>query len=254
MESYATAREVYVAGLVFARVGALVMLMPGLGEAAVPPRVRLSLALLLSLTLFPLVGPSLPAVPETMSAMIGAVIREILIGLMIGAMLKMFFSSLAVAGEIVSLQTTLGFAQTASPMEAQPTTSLSTFLTLMGVTLVFATNLHHLFITAIFGSYSLFVPGRDVPLGDAATLAIQTVAKSFALGVQLAAPVIVFALVFNIATGLIGRLMPQFQVFFVASPLSVIFGLSIFALSLGMLALVWVERYRDLATTFAGGR
>ena len=254
MESYATTREVYVAGLVFARVGALVMLIPGIGEAAVPPRVRLGLALLLSLTLFPLVGPSLPTMPETMSALIGALIREILIGLMIGAMLKLFFSSLAVAGEIVSLQTTLGFSQTASPMEAQPTTSLSTFLTLMGITLVFATNLHHLFITAIFGSYSLFEPGRDIPLGDAASLAIQTVGKSFALGVQLAAPVIVFALVFNIATGLIGRLMPQFQVFFVASPLSVIFGLSIFALSLGMLAMVWVERYRDLATTFVGGR
>ena len=252
MESYATAREVYVAGLVFARVGALVMLMPGIGEAAVPPRVRLGLALLLSLTLFPVVGPSLPTMPETMGALVGAILREIFIGLMIGAILKMFFSSLAIAGEIVSLQTTLGFAQTASPMEAQPTASLSTFLTLLGITLVFATNLHHMFITAIFGSYSLFEPGGAAPLGDAATLAIQTVGKSFALGVQLAAPVIVFALVFNIATGLIGRLMPQFQVFFVASPLSVIFGLSIFALSLGMLALVWIERYRDLAAAFGG--
>ena len=252
MESYATAREVYVAGLVFARVGALVMLMPGIGEAAVPPRVRLGLALLLSLTLFPVVGPSLPTMPETMGALVGAILREIFIGLMIGAILKMFFSSLAIAGEIVSLQTTLGFAQTASPMEAQPTASLSTFLTLLGITLVFATNLHHMFITAIFGSYSLFEPGGAAPLGVAATLAIQTVGKSFALGVQLAAPVIVFALVFNIATGLIGRLMPQFQVFFVASPLSVIFGLSIFALSLGMLALVWIERYRDLAAAFGG--
>ena len=252
MESYATAREVYVAGLVFARVGALVMVMPGIGESAVPPRVRLGLALLLSLTLFPVVGPSLPTMPETMGALVGAILREIFIGLMIGAILKMFFSSLAIAGEIVSLQTTLGFAQTASPMEAQPTASLSTFLTLLGITLVFATNLHHMFITAIFGSYSLFEPGGAAPLGDAATLAIQTVGKSFALGVQLAAPVIVFALVFNIATGLIGRLMPQFQVFFVASPLSVIFGLSIFALSLGMLALVWIERYRDLAAAFGG--
>jgi len=253
MESYATTREVYVAGLVFARVGALVMLIPGIGEAAVPPRVRLGLALLLSLTLFPLVGPSLPTMPETMSALIGALIREILIGLMIGAMLKLFFSSLAVAGEIVSLQTTLGFSQTASPMEAQPTTSLSTFLTLMGITLVFATNLHHLFITAIFGSYSLFEPGRDIPLGDAASLAIQTVGKSFALGVQLAAPVIVFALVFNIATGLVGRVMPQFQVFFVATPLIVLLGLSVFALSLGVVGVVWVDRYRELIGAFVPG-
>ncbi len=254
MESYATAQQVFVAGMVFARVGAIMMLLPGIGEQAVPPRVRLSLALLLSLTLFPLVGGTLPAVPDTVSGLIGGIIREILIGLLIGGVLKLFFSSLAIAGEIVSLQTTLGFSQTASPMEAQPSTSLSTFLTLMGLTLVFATNLHHLFIGAIFGSYELFAPGRDLPVGDAGTLAIQTVGRSFALGLQLAAPVLIFAIVFNIATGLVGRLMPQFQVFFVASPLSVIFGLSIFALSLGMLGMVWISRYRDLAATFAGGR
>jgi flagellar biosynthetic protein FliR len=254
VEDYATSREVYVAGMVFARVGAILMLLPGIGEEAVPPRVRLGLALIMSLTLFPLVGGLLPEVPQTLSGLVGALIREILIGLMIGGMLKLFFSSLAVAGEIVSLQTTLGFSQTASPMEAQPSTSLSTFLTLMGLTLVFATNLHHLFLTGVFNSFDLFAPGRDLPLGDAATLAIQTVGRSFALGIQLAAPVLVFAIVFNVATGLVGRLMPQFQVFFVASPLSVLFGLSIFALSLGMLGMVWIERYRDLAATFAGAR
>lgn len=254
MEDYATSREVFVAGMVFARVGAIMMLLPGIGEEAVPPRVRLGLALLISLALFPMVGGMLGEIPTTLSGLVGGLIREILIGLMIGGILKLFFSSLAIAGEIVSLQTTLGFSQTASPMEAQPSTSLSTFLTLMGLTLVFATNLHHLFLTAVFGSYDLFAPGRNLPVGDAATLAIQTVGRSFALGLQLAAPVLVFAIVFNIATGLIGRLMPQFQVFFVASPLSVIFGLAIFALSLGMLGLVWVGRYQDLAANFLGRR
>ena len=139
-------------------------------------------------------------------------------------------------------------------MEAAPSTSLSTFLTVMGLTLIFATNLHHLFLAAIFNSYDVFEVQKTVPIADAATLAVQTVAKSFALGVQLAAPVIVFALVFNIATGLVGRVMPQFQVFFVASPLAVLFGLSIFALSLGVLGMVWIDHYRDLAATFTPGR
>jgi len=73
------------------------------------------------------------------------------------------------------------------------------------------------------------------------------------LGVQLAGPVLVFALVFNIATGLIGRVMPQFQVFFAAAPLSVILGLSVFALSLGVLGTVFIDRYRRLAEIFAAG-
>lgn len=254
MESYATAREVFAAGLVFARVGALVMLLPGIGEQGVPPRVRLGLALMFSLCLFPVVAPTLPAVPSTLGAMMGMVIHEILVGILMGTVLRLFLSSLAVAGEIVSLQTTLGFAQTANPMEAAPSTSLSTFLTVMGLTLIFATNLHHLFLGAVFNSYNVFEVQKAIPIGDAAQLAVQTVGQSFALGVQLAAPVIVFALVFNVATGLVGRVMPQFQVFFVASPLAVLFGLSIFALSLGVLGMVWIDHYRDLVGTFLPGR
>jgi flagellar biosynthetic protein FliR len=76
------------------------------------------------------------------------------------------------------------------------------------------------------------------------------VAKSFSLGLQLAAPVVVFSLVFNVATGLVGRVMPQFQIFFVATPLMVLLGLSIFALSLGVIGMVWVDRYHDLLRTF----
>uniref|UniRef100_UPI002FD8EC85 flagellar biosynthetic protein FliR n=1 Tax=Phenylobacterium sp. TaxID=1871053 RepID=UPI002FD8EC85 len=70
------------------------------------------------------------------------------------------------------------------------------------------------------------------------------------LGLQLAAPVVVFSLIFNIAAGLVGRVMPQFQIFFVATPLLVLTSLSIFALSLGVLGMVWVERYRELMGNF----
>jgi len=79
---------------------------------------------------------------------------------------------------------------------------------------------------------------------------VQTVSKSFALGIQLAAPVIAFSLVFNVATGLVGRVMPQFQIFFVATPLMVLLGLSIFALSLGVIGMVWVDRYHELLRIF----
>ena len=75
--------------------------------------------------------------------------------------------------------------------------------------------------------------------------------RSFGLGLQLAAPVVVFSLIFNIATGLVGRVMPQFQVFFVATPLMLLMSLSVFALSLGVIGMVWVDRYRDLLGSFA---
>jgi flagellar biosynthetic protein FliR len=250
MESYATAQQVYAAGLVFARLGTIIMLLPGLGETFIPPRIRLSFALAFSLMLFPLIGGDVPPIPADGAGLGGAVIKEVLIGLMIGGILRLFMNSLATAGEIVSLQTTLSFAQTANPMQAQPSTTLGTFLGLIGIVLIFATDLHHMFVGAIVGSFEIFPFTRDVPVADAGQLAIQTLGRSFALGLQLAAPVVVFSLIFNIATGLVGRVMPQFQVFFVATPLIVLLGLSIFALSLGVIGIVWIDRYRELIGLF----
>ncbi|WP_374653766.1 flagellar biosynthetic protein FliR [Phenylobacterium sp.] len=251
MESYAAASQVYAAGLIFARVGAIVMLLPGFGDTSVPPRIRLSFAFLMALMLMPVVAKGMP-VPGDVSGVAGAVVKELMIGLMIGAILRMLLSSLATAGEIISIQTTLSFAQTAAPGQAQPSTTLGTFLGLIGITLIMATDLHHMFLAAIVKSYSIFPFSRPIQISDGAQLAIQTVAGSFRLGLQLAAPVVVFSVIFNVAAGLVGRVMPQFQVFFVVTPLIVLLGLSIFALSLGVIGMVWLNRYRELVSQFLG--
>ena len=250
MESYATAQQAFAAGLIFARLGALVMLIPGIGETYIPPRIRLAFAFAFALMLYPLIQGQVPALPDTISGIAGAVIKEILIGLMIGAILRLFMGSLTTAGEIVAIQTTLAFAQTANPSQAQPSTTIGTFLGLLGIVLIMSTDLHHLFLSAIVNSWTLFPFGREVPVEDAGQMAVMTVGRSFALGLQLAAPVVVFSLIFNIAAGLVGRVMPQFQIFFVATPLMLLLGLSVFALSLGVIGIVWVERYRDLLIMF----
>ena len=253
MEAFSAPEQLWAGALVFVRVGAIVMLLPGLGEMAVPPRVRLAFAFVLGLVLTPLVSPTLPGLPETVGGMGAWVLREVIIGLFIGAILRTMMSALAVAGEIVSLQTTLAFAQTANPLQAQPGSTIASFLGLLGVTLVFATGLHHMFVAAIAQSYELFAPARRLIVEDAGALAVQTMAQAFAVGVQLAAPVMVFAIVFNVATGLVGRVMPQFQIFFAATPLTVLLGLSVFALSLGTVGLVWLSAYSDLVAFFTRG-
>jgi flagellar biosynthetic protein FliR len=250
LEHYATAQQVFAAGLVFARLGTIVMLIPGIGEAFIPARIRLSLAFVMTLALYPVVSVGAPVEPDTVAGIAGALIKESLIGLLLGGILRIFMNSLAVTGEIISIQTTLSFAQTANPGQAQPSTTLGTFLGLIGIVLIMTTDLHHLFLDAIVRSYAIFPFHKVVPVNDAGMLAIQTVGKSFALGVQLAAPVMVFAVILNIATGLVGRVMPQFQVFFVATPLMLLTSMSIFALSLGAMGMIWVDRYRDLVRIF----
>lgn len=251
MESYATAQQVFAGGLIFARVAAIVMLIPGLGETAVPPRVRLAFALLLALMLFPVLGAGAPALPTAVSGFAGHVIKEVLVGLMIGAIARIFMMALTTAGEVISIQTTLSFAQIANPTQAQPTAIVGAFLSLLGVVLIMATNLHHMFLAAIVGSYTLFPFERALQVQDAGTLAVYAVGQAFGLGLQLSAPVMVFALIFNVATGLVARVMPQFQVFFVATPLMLMLGLSIFAMSLGVMGMVWIDRYRVFLQAFS---
>jgi flagellar biosynthetic protein FliR len=247
---YATAQQLFAGALVFARIAAMVMTMPGLGDQPAPARVRLAFALLLCLVITPVVYPALPKIPDSLGDLAGAVLREALIGLAIGAILRAFLAAMAIAGEVISISTTLSFAQTANPTQAQQNTTLATFLTLLAVVLLMAANLHHVFIAAMIRSYSLFPFGQPAPAQDFGRLAIRTVADAFTLGIQLTAPVLIFSLIFNLATGLVGRAMPQFQIFFAAAPLQVLLGLSLLALSLGVMGTFWLDRYRDVVSAF----
>jgi len=253
MEPWATSDQVWQGALIFSRIGAVLLMLPGIGESYVSPRIRLSLALVVSLALWPVIAGALPGLPATVGGMAGWIIREVIVGLMIGALLRSFLTALATAGEIVALQTTLAFAQTANPMQVQPGSTISAFLMLLGTTMIFATNTHHLFVAGLVGSYELIRPAGPLMTGDFATLAIRTIGDAFMLGVQLSAPLLVFALIFNLASGLVGRVMPAFQVYFAAAPLSILLGLSIFAFSLGLVGTIFIDRYRALANVFVGG-
>src|SRR5262249_5384331 len=106
------------------------------------------------------------------------------------------------------------------------------FLTVLGLTLLFTTDAHHLVIAALNDSYKIFSPGELMPSGDVASLAVKAFTSAFKIGIQLSAPFIVFGLVFNVGLGLLAPMMPQMQVYFVAMPLSIIAGFLIFAVVL----------------------
>jgi flagellar biosynthetic protein FliR len=107
------------------------------------------------------------------------------------------------------------------------------FLTLLGITLVFATDLHYLVIEALNDSYTLFQPGEMPLVGDVAQHVTGIVTTAFRIGIQLAAPFLVFGLLFNLGLGVLSRLMPQMQVFFIGLPLSIMLGLLLLLLVVG---------------------
>jgi flagellar biosynthesis protein FliR len=223
--------------LVFARVGAMVMLMPGFGESNIPVRIKLGIALLLTLIILPLHRAAYQIDLTSMSSLGVLMVHEIVIGIVLGATARVTLSALAIAGSVIAQQLGLGFVTAVDPTQGQQGLLIGNFLTILGVTLLFATDSHHLVIAALNESYRIFSPGEVMPSGDVAALATRAFAAAFKIGMQLSAPFLVFGLVFNIGLGVLARLMPAMQVYFVGVPLSIMVGFLIFALVLtGMMA------------------
>jgi len=216
--------------LVFARIGAMVMLLPGLGETNIPVRVKLSIALLLTLIILPLHRSSYHVDITSMAALGVLMLQEIAIGIVLGATARVTLAALAVAGSVIAQQLGLGFVTAVDPTQGQQGVLIGNFLSILGMTLLFATDSHYLVISALNESYRIFAPGELMPTGDVAALATRAFAAAFKIGMQLSAPFLVFGLVFNIGLGVLARLMPQMQVYFVGVPLSIMVGFLIFAL------------------------
>lgn len=222
--------------LLFCRLGAILMLMPALGEDMIPARMRLSFALAFTLIVYPLLSPDLPSMPADVMNIFGLIFHELAIGIILGAIARLTVMATQVAGAIIAFQTGLSSAMAADPTQVGVQGAVfGSFLSFLGMVLIFATDLHHMALAAAFDSYMVFPLDAPLMFDDAAQLAIRTVAGAFSVGIQMSAPFIVFGLVFNLGAGILARLMPALQVFFLLMPANIMIGLVLFALLLTMM-------------------
>jgi len=237
--------------LVFSRVGAMVMLLPAIGEMGVPSRVRLVLALAIAFALTPQVQGNYPAIaPQGTMGLAIMIAQEVTAGVLVGAMARIIMSALQVAGYLIATQIGLAYATTLDPTQNTQGAVVGNFMMLLGTTLIFVTNLHHLAIGAIAGSYRMLPPGGQLPVGDMAQLVIQLTSSSFALGFQLSAPFLVFGFAVYAGLGVLSRLMPQLQIFFVAVPLNIVCGFVIMLALIGSLMTVFLTYYSNSMALF----
>lgn len=236
--------------LVFARVGVLVMLLPGFGQNGIPTRIRLVFALLLTLFMVPLVElPGVSAQTWPVGTLV-PMIKEILIGLFIGLTVRMVLMATSVAGSTIANQMGLGLAQSVDPTQGIQGALFANFLGVLAVTLVFTTDMHHIVIAAIHDSYILFKPGLIPPTSDMAMMAVMGMSEAFALGVRMAAPFLVFGLIFYVGIGVLSRLMPAIQIFFIAMPASILLGFVLLGLLLTTIMAVYHDYFAMLLGRF----
>lgn len=248
---------VVVFALVFARVGTMMMLMPALSERVTPTRVRLGFAVFVTLITLPIVRAGLPQSLANLPGVINLLIVELLIGFTFGLSARFLMSSLQTAGVLISQQMGLSYTMMLDPTHGDQGQSavIGSFFSLLGIALIFATNLHHVALMGIVDTYRTFSPGEMPPAGDAAQLAITVAQSAFSVGVQISAPFLVFGLVFNVGLGVLSRMMPQLQVFFLAMPATVLVGTVILIFVLGLMMDGFLAQVAQVfGELFPGGR
>lgn len=218
------AEEVEKAGILFARIGTAVMLLPGTGEGAIPVRIRLAAALWLTLVGLSALGDGI-VLPEGDAARIALLLGELMIGLLLGASARFVFMALYMAGELVAMLMALSAAVLFDPRQSAPNTIPSRFLAASGLVLLHVTGGHLFLLRGLFGSYRL-LPLGELPAASAAEWLSVLSTEIWPLALAIAAPVVIVMMVTQLAFGLLGRLVPGIQVFFVALPLQILLALA----------------------------
>lgn len=225
------AEEVTRFGLLFARVGSCLVLLPGIGEAAVTPRTRLGLALFVTLLLYPVLLPKIP-LPADDAALVAALAVEIAIGLAYGLAARLAIAALELAGSMIALQSGLAAAALFDPSLGGQTTLSGRFLSVAGLTLFLVLDGHHALLSALADSYGALPPAQAPPLAGLTELLSLASGEMWATALRIAAPVFLVSAVTYAAFGLLSRLVPGIQIFFVAMPLQIALAVAALMVSL----------------------
>lgn len=229
------------------RILALVASAPVLGNEGLPARMKISLAVLITLVVAPTLGP-LPELDPGSGAALIILAQQVLIGLAMGLAMRIVFAAADIAGELIGLQMGLGFATFFDPQNANQSPVVSQFLGLLVILAFLSVNGHLLMISVLADSFKT-LPISAWPGTVTLMTLVQWGGRIFLAGVLLALPVIAALLIANVALGILTRAAPQLNIFAVGFPVTLAIGFLALMLSLTYMAPSWLRLMEDgLAT------
>lgn len=227
----------WAAVLVFVRVGAMVALLPGMGEQSVPQRVKLGIVLALTAVVAPIVAQQSLATQVTpgFTPMVG----EMAAGLLLGVGFRLFILALQTSASIIAQATTLSQLFAGAAPEPQP--AIGNLLITAGIALAVSMGLHVRAVELMIMSYSILPVGGLPEAALVADWGLGLVRATFSLSFSLAAPFVIASTIYNLALGVINRAMPQLMVTMVGAPALTLGALTMMAMASPILLTVWLR-------------
>jgi len=224
--------------LVFARVSAMVSILPGFGEQSIPVRIKLGIAISFTILIWPMV-----TLPDELDGIqifdaLPLILSETIVGLVLGLSVRLILIALQFAGSIASQSASLaqmmGAGATPDPMPA-----IGNILVMSGLVLAFSLGLHIKAINAVVLSYQT-LPAGQLPTGsDIANWGIAKSSSVAAIAFTLSAPFVIASFAYNLMLGFINRAMPQLMVAFIGAPAITAGGIFMLLLAAPALLMAW---------------
>lgn len=228
------------------------MVLPGFGETYISPRIRLNLALLITLVLTPVLGKTLPALPASAIALALLVSAEIIVGLFIGGICRIIISATHMAGTIFSYQSGLSSAVIYDVTQSTQGSLMGNFFGMITVVLLFSTGMHAYMLRGIAESYSVFIPGHFPPIQDFTEAASRILSDTFIVAVEISTPMLVIGTLLFLGAGILSRLMPSLQIFFLITPPQILINFFALLAAFSAMMLWYMEFFRDKLSFFLG--
>lgn len=235
--------------LVFVRAGAWLAWFPIFSMPNIPVAMRVALGGLVAFLVAPSVGAS-PTLPPSVSGVVLLLVSEVGVGLLLGFVCRFVFHILEFAGHIVSNEMGLSMASTVNPMQGGRSEVPGAIMFFMGAVIFLSMDLHHFLLLAFQKAYvALPVGGAKLSLGLFDYM-VQTTTQLFLIGLLMAAPIIAVSFLVNLMFSVLGRAVPQMNVFVESFSFRVLAGMMVFGASLGLMAQHIANYFNHLPADF----
>jgi flagellar biosynthetic protein FliR len=224
--------------LPFTRVAALFSVAPILSSPFLQLRIKVAIASVITIFMLPLLTSTQEVILFSANGFIQVGV-QVLIGLLIGFMLRLVFSALTIAGENIAVTMGLGFAQITDPVNGVTVPIVSQFLSISATLLFLALDGHLALLNMLFDSFTYIPIGYSFQHQDALWGVVSWASNMFSGALMVAIPAITALLIANSALALMTRAAPQLNVFSVGFPITIILGLVVIALTLPSMAIVF---------------
>ncbi|MCX6834602.1 MAG: flagellar biosynthetic protein FliR [candidate division Zixibacteria bacterium] len=224
--------------LLVIRASGLFLTAPVLSHQLVQAQVKVGLVLLLAVVTMPTVA-ALPIIPaQSLADLAAMVLRELMVGLLIGFAFRLLFEAVDLAGSLAGYQVGLAVASAFDPNAGEETGPFGRFWIFLATVIFLAINGHHLVIRAFNESFRVIMPGQMQVSGTTAELMMQYTGYVFVLALKIAAPVLITLILMDVALGTISKVMPTMNIFIVGFPVKIGVGILVVAMSLPVFSYV----------------